>query len=86
MIVIFSSKEILFLLIFAVVIVLTIFVCIKAARVSRIRRERLKKEAAIWKRDYDLRQNFSVTLVFWEISDALVRLFEFTRQSTILTA
>ncbi len=60
MIVIFSSKEILFLLIFAVVIVLTIFVCIKAARVSRIRRERLKKEAAIWKRDYDLRQNFSV--------------------------
>ena len=55
MIVIFSSKEILFLLIFAVVIVLTIFVCIKAARVSRIRRERLKKEAAIWKRDYDLR-------------------------------
>lgn len=47
-------------LILAVAIVLAIFAWIKAMEASRARRERLKKEAAIWKRDYDLRQNFSV--------------------------
>lgn len=47
-------------LILAVAIILAIFAWIKAMGASRARRERLKKEAAIWKRDYDLRQNFSV--------------------------
>ena len=47
-------------LILAVAIILAIFTWIKAMGASRARRERLKKEAAIWKRDYDLRQNFSV--------------------------
>lgn len=47
-------------LILAVAIILAIFAWIKAMSASRARRERLKKEAAIWKRDYDLRQNFSV--------------------------
>lgn len=47
-------------LILAVAIILTIFAWIKAMGASRARRERLKKEAAIWKRDYDLRQGFSV--------------------------
>lgn len=32
----------------------------KALIAGRERRERLKKEAAIWQRDYDLRQNYSV--------------------------
>ena len=47
-------------LILALAIILAIFAWIKAMGASRARRERLKKEAAIWKRDYDLRQNFSV--------------------------
>lgn len=47
-------------LILAVAIILAIFAWSKAMGASRARRERLKKEAAIWKRDYDLRQNFSV--------------------------
>lgn len=47
-------------LILAVAVVLAIFAWIKAMGASRARRERLKKEAAIWKRDYDLRQKFSV--------------------------
>ncbi len=47
-------------LILAVTIILTIVVWLKAMEASRARRERLKKEAAIWKRDYDLRQNFTV--------------------------
>lgn len=47
-------------LILAIAIILTIFAWIKAMGASRARRERLKKEAAIWKRDYDLRQGFSV--------------------------
>ncbi|MBR4286737.1 MAG: DUF4375 domain-containing protein [Clostridia bacterium] len=39
---------------------LAIFAWSKALKSSRVRRERLKREGAIWKRDYDLRQNFSV--------------------------
>ncbi len=39
---------------------LAIFAWSKALKSSRARRERLKREGAIWKRDYDLRQNFSV--------------------------
>ena len=41
-----------------VVSFLAIFVCIKAAAASRIRREKLRKEAEIWKKDYELRQEF----------------------------
>ena len=41
-----------------VVSFLAIFVCIKASAASRIRREKLKKEAEIWKKDYELRQEF----------------------------
>ena len=41
-----------------VVSVLAIFVCIKASSASRVRREKLKKEAEIWKKDYELRENF----------------------------
>ena len=41
-----------------VVTILAIFVCIKASTASRIRREKLKKEAEIWKKDYELRQEF----------------------------
>ena len=41
-----------------VVSVLAIFVCIKASAASRIRREKLRKEAEIWKKDYELRQEF----------------------------
>lgn len=41
-------------------IILLIFVWRKALVSSKARRERLKKEAEIWKRDYDLRQNFTV--------------------------
>ena len=47
-------------LILVVAIVLAIFAWTKALKSSRERRERLKREGAIWKRDYDLRQNFSV--------------------------
>ncbi|MBR5442590.1 MAG: hypothetical protein IKV44_06515 [Clostridia bacterium] len=47
-------------LILAVAVILTIFAWTKAMSASRARRERLKKEAAIWKRDYDLRQTYSV--------------------------
>ncbi|MGN0527237.1 MAG: hypothetical protein ACI4IF_07350 [Acutalibacteraceae bacterium] len=47
-------------LILLVAVILTVFVSVKAAKASKIRRERLKKEAEIWQRDYDLRQNFSV--------------------------
>ncbi len=46
------------ILVFAVV--LAIFAWSKALSASKLRRERLKKEAAIWQRDYDLRQKFSV--------------------------
>lgn len=41
-----------------VVSFLAIFVCIKASAASRIRREKLRKEAEIWKKDYELRQEF----------------------------
>lgn len=41
-----------------VVSILAIFVCIKASAASRIRREKLRKEAEIWKKDYELRQEF----------------------------
>ena len=45
-------------LLLVVVSVLAIFVWIKAMAASRIRREKLKKEAEIWKKDYELRQEF----------------------------
>ena len=41
-------------------IILAIFAWRKAFIASRERRERLKREGAIWKRDYDLRQKYSV--------------------------
>jgi hypothetical protein len=41
-----------------VVSILAIFVWIKAMSATRIRREKLKKEAEIWKKDYELRQEF----------------------------
>ena len=41
-------------------IVLAIFAWRKVIVSSRERRERLKREGAIWKRDYDLRQKYSV--------------------------
>ncbi len=47
-------------LILVVVTILTIFAWTKALKASRQRQERLKREGAIWKRDYDLRQNFTV--------------------------
>lgn len=45
-------------LLLVVVSILAIFVWIKAMSASRIRREKLKKEAEIWKKDYELRQEF----------------------------
>lgn len=48
-----------FWVLLAALSVLAVFVSIKAAKVSRERRERLRKEAAIWQRDFDLRQNYS---------------------------
>lgn len=47
-------------LILVVALILTLIVWKKAMDASRIRREKLKKEAAIWQRDYDLRQKYSV--------------------------
>ncbi len=47
-------------LILLVALVLAVFAWSKALKSSRERREKLKREGAIWKRDYDLRQNFSV--------------------------
>lgn len=41
-----------------VVSILAVFAWIKAMAASRIRREKLKKEAEIWKKDYELRQEF----------------------------
>ncbi len=41
-------------------IILAIILWIKALKTGKERRERLKKEAAIWKRDYDLREKYSV--------------------------
>lgn len=47
-------------LILAVAVVVLFFAWYKAIVSGRKRRERLRKEAEIWKRDYDLRQSFSV--------------------------
>ena len=45
-------------LLLVIVSILAVFVWIKAMSASRIRREKLKKEAEIWKKDYELRQEF----------------------------
>lgn len=47
-------------LILLVAIIVAVFAWYKALSSSKERRERLKREGAIWKRDYDLRQKFSV--------------------------
>ena len=47
-------------LILAIAIIGAIFAWVKALKSSKERRERLKKEAAIWKRDYELREKFTV--------------------------
>lgn len=43
-----------------VAIILAIILWIKAIKSGKERRERLKKEAAIWKRDYELREKFTI--------------------------
>ena len=43
-----------------VAVILAIFAWSKALKAGKVRRERLKKEAAIWKRDYELREKFTV--------------------------
>ncbi len=43
-----------------VAIIVAIILWIKAIKSGQERRERLKKEAAIWKRDYELREKFTV--------------------------
>ncbi len=43
-----------------VAIILAIILWIKAIKSGKERRERLKKEAAIWKRDYELREKYTV--------------------------
>ena len=43
-----------------VAIIIAIFAWAKALKAGKSRRERLKKEAAIWKRDYDLREKFTI--------------------------
>lgn len=47
-------------LILLVAVALMIFTWNKALKSSKARRERLKKEAALWKRDYELRERFAV--------------------------
>ncbi len=47
-------------LILAIAIIGAIFAWAKALKSSKERRERMKKEAAIWKRDYELREKFTV--------------------------
>lgn len=47
-------------LILLIAIILLFFAWSKALKTSKARRERLKKEAAIWKRDYELREKFAV--------------------------
>ena len=42
----------------AVLIIVAVFAWSKALKASRERRERLRKEAEIWRRDYELRQNY----------------------------
>lgn len=41
-----------------IVSVLAVFAWIKAISASKLRREKLKREAEIWKKDYELRQEF----------------------------
>ncbi|MBE6800004.1 MAG: hypothetical protein E7529_02230 [Ruminococcaceae bacterium] len=43
-----------------VAIIIAIFAWAKALKAGKARRERLKKEAAIWKRDYELREKFTI--------------------------
>ncbi len=43
-----------------VAIIIAIFAWAKALKSGKSRRERLKKEAAIWKRDYELREKFTI--------------------------
>ena len=43
-----------------VAIIIAIFAWSKALKSGKERRERLKKEAALWKRDYELREKFTV--------------------------
>ena len=43
-----------------VAIIIAIFAWAKALKSGKERRERLKKEAAIWKRDYELREKFTI--------------------------
>ena len=43
-----------------VAIIIAIFAWSKALKSGKERRERLKKEAAIWKKDYELREKFTV--------------------------
>ena len=43
-----------------VAVIIAIFAWSKALKSGKERRERLKKEAAIWKRDYELREKFTI--------------------------
>ncbi len=43
-----------------VAIIIAIFAWSKALKSGKERKERLKKEAAIWKRDYELREKFTI--------------------------
>ena len=43
-----------------VAIIIAIFAWSKALKSGKARREKLKKEAAIWKRDYELREKFTI--------------------------
>lgn len=47
-------------LILLIAIIIAIFAWAKAFKSGRERRERLKKEAEIWKRDYELREKYTV--------------------------
>ena len=43
-----------------VAIIIAIFAWSKAIKAGKERREKMKKEAAIWKRDYELREKFTI--------------------------
>ncbi len=43
-----------------VAIIIAIFAWSKALKAGKARREKMKKEAAIWKRDYELREKFTI--------------------------
>ncbi len=43
-----------------VAVIIAIFAWSKALKAGKERREKMKKEAAIWKRDYELREKFTV--------------------------